>query len=137
MNKNFKIFLGVVGVALFIKIVAQRGGFSGATIGNKSQKLQDLFKGLNDKNLKAKTSGLADSQDFVEFDFNTPFGVQNSKFYDNGKYVDITIDKIVYFYPYDIIEGEGIMSSYDNKKIFFSRNTNKIMASNYKLKKLN
>jgi len=57
--------------------------------------------------------------------------------YDNGKYVDITIDKIVYFYPFDIVEGEGIMSSYDNKKIFFSRNTNKIMASNYKLKKLN
>lgn len=87
MNKNFKIFLGIVGVALLVKIFAQRGGFSGVTIGNKSQKLQDLFKGLNDKNLKAKTSGLADSQDFVEFDFNTPFGVQNSKFYDNGKYV--------------------------------------------------
>jgi len=57
--------------------------------------------------------------------------------YDNGKYVDITIDKIIYFYPFDIVEGEGIMTSYNNKKIFFSRNTNKIIASNYKLIKLN
>ena len=56
--------------------------------------------------------------------------------YDNGKYVDITINKIIYFYSFDIVEGEGIMSSYDNKKIFFSRNTNRIMATNYKLSKL-
>ena len=89
MNKNFKIFLGAVGVALLVKIFAQRGGFSGVTIGNKSQKLQDLFKGLNAKNVKPKTSGIADTQDFVEFNFNTPFGIQNSKFYDNGKYVFI------------------------------------------------
>jgi len=56
--------------------------------------------------------------------------------YDNGKYIDVTIDKIVYFYPYDIVEGEGILSSYDNKKVKFNRNTNKILATSYKLKKL-
>lgn len=87
MDRKVKIILGAIGVALLIKIVAQRGGFSGLTIGNKSQKLQDLFKGLNEKNLKAKTSGIADKVAFVEFDFATPFGIQNSKFYDNGTYV--------------------------------------------------
>lgn len=56
--------------------------------------------------------------------------------YDNGKYIDITIDKIIYFYPYDIVEGEGIMTSYNNKKINFNRNTNKINVSNYKLLKV-
>jgi len=87
MNKNFKIFVGIIGVGLLVKILAQRGGFSGATIGNKSKKLQDLFKGLSARNVKPKTSGITDTLDFVEFDFSTPFGIQNSKFYDNGKYV--------------------------------------------------
>jgi len=52
--------------------------------------------------------------------------------YDNGKFVDITIDKIVYFYPYHILEGEGILSSYNNQKVSFNRNTNKILATRHK-----
>jgi hypothetical protein len=53
--------------------------------------------------------------------------------YNNGKYIDITINKCVYFYHFDAIEGEGFMSSYDNKKVNFNYNTNKIMVSNFRL----
>lgn len=53
--------------------------------------------------------------------------------YNNGKYIDITINKCVYFYHFDAIEGEGFMSSYNNKKVHFNYNTNKIMVSNFKL----
>ena len=56
--------------------------------------------------------------------------------YDNGKYIDITITKSVPFYYYDIIEGEGLLTSYDNKKVNFNRNTNKIIATSYKMIKL-
>jgi len=56
--------------------------------------------------------------------------------YDNGKYIDITIDKNVYFYHYDVIEGYGLLTSCDNKKVHFNWNTNKIMVSKYKLIKL-
>ena len=55
--------------------------------------------------------------------------------YDNGKYVDLIFDKIVYYYPYDIIEGEGIMESYSNT-LHFNRNTNRIIVTNHKLIKL-
>jgi hypothetical protein len=56
--------------------------------------------------------------------------------YDNGKYIDITITKSVPFYYYDIIEGEGLLTSYDNKKVNFNRNTNKIIATKHKMIKL-
>jgi len=35
-----------------------------------------------------------------------------------------------------IIEGEGLLTSYDNKKVHFNRNTNKIIATSYKMIKL-
>jgi hypothetical protein len=56
--------------------------------------------------------------------------------YDNGKYIDLTIKKTCPFYYYDIIEGEGLLTSYDNKKVSFSRNTNKIMVTSHKMIKL-
>jgi len=52
--------------------------------------------------------------------------------YDNGKYVDLIFDKMVYYYPYDIIEGEGILESY-TEKLKLTHNTNRIMVSSYKL----
>ena len=52
--------------------------------------------------------------------------------YDNGKYVDLIFDKMIYFYPYDVIEGEGILESYTDK-IKFRHNTNRIIVSSYKL----
>ena len=56
--------------------------------------------------------------------------------YDNGKYIDLTIKKTCPFYYYDIVEGEGLLTSYDNKKVSFSRNTNKIMVTSHKMIKL-
>jgi len=56
--------------------------------------------------------------------------------YKNGKYVDITINKNFPFYHYDIVEGEGILSSYDNKEVYFNRNTNKIIVNNFKMIKI-
>ena len=56
--------------------------------------------------------------------------------YGNGCYVDITIQKTYPFYHYDIVEGQGLLTSYDNKKVSFSRNTNKITVSSYKMIKL-
>lgn len=87
MDKNTKIVLALVGVGLLVKIVAQKGGFLGASIGNKSDKLQGVFKAFKDQNYKVNSSNILDSKNFVEFDWNTPYGVQNSKFYDDGKFV--------------------------------------------------
>jgi hypothetical protein len=56
--------------------------------------------------------------------------------YDNEKYIDITIPKSIPFYYYDIIEGEGLLTSYSNKKVHFNRNTNKIIVTKYKMIKL-
>lgn len=52
--------------------------------------------------------------------------------YDNAKYVDLIFDNAVYFYNYDIIEGEGILESYTDK-VKFNNNTNRIIVSKYKL----
>jgi hypothetical protein len=87
MNKNLKIGLGIVGIALLIRIIAQKGGFLGTTIGNKGADLQNLYKTLSGKGLKPKVSGLLDTQDFIEYDFNSPFGVQNTRFYADGTLV--------------------------------------------------
>ena len=87
MNKNLKIGLGIVGIALLIRIIAQKGGFLGTTIGNKGADLQNLYKTLSGKGLKPKVSGLLDTEDFIEYDFNSPFGVQNTRFYADGTLV--------------------------------------------------
>jgi hypothetical protein len=87
MNKNTKIVLSLIGVGLLIKILAQKGGYLGASIGNKSENLQGVYKAFKDQNFKVNSSNILDSKNFVEFDWNTPYGVQNSKFYDDGKFV--------------------------------------------------
>lgn len=87
MDKNTKIVLALIGVGLLVKIVAQKGGFLGASIGNKSDNLQGVFKAFKNENYKVNSSNILDSKNFVEFDWNTPYGVQNSKFYDDGKFV--------------------------------------------------
>jgi hypothetical protein len=87
MNKTTKIVLGLIGVGLFIKILAQKGGYLGASIGNKSENLQDVYKAFKNENYRVNSSNLLDAQNFVEFDFQTPYGVQNSKFYDDGKFI--------------------------------------------------
>lgn len=87
MNKNTKIVLSLIGVGLLIKILAQKGGYLGASIGNKSDNLQGVFKAFKDENYKVNSSNILDSKNFVEFDWNTPYGVQNSKFYDDGTFV--------------------------------------------------
>jgi len=55
--------------------------------------------------------------------------------YDNGKFIDISINKPVNYHPFDVIRGTGIMSSYDGNKIRFNHNTNKINVLTYKFEK--
>jgi hypothetical protein len=86
-KKAVKIVLGLIGLGLLVKIVAQKGGFLGASIGNKSENLQDIYKAFRDGNYKINSSNILDSQKFVEFNWDTPYGVQNSKFYEDGKFV--------------------------------------------------
>lgn len=86
-KKGVKILLGLIGLGLLIKIITQKGGYLGASIGNKSQNLQDIYKAFQDQNYKVNSSNILDSKNFVEFNWNTPYGIQNSKFYDDGKFV--------------------------------------------------
>lgn len=86
MNKTTKILLTLVGVGLLVKILAQKGGFLGASIGNKSENLQGVFKAFKDGNWNVNSSNVLDSKSFVEFKFNTPYGVQVSKFFDDGAF---------------------------------------------------
>jgi DNA polymerase III alpha subunit len=55
--------------------------------------------------------------------------------YENGKFIDISINKSVNYHPFDVIRGTGIMSSYDGNKIRFNYNTNKINVLTYKFEK--
>ena len=55
--------------------------------------------------------------------------------YENGKFIDISINKPVNYHPFDVIRGTGIMSSYDGNKIRFNYNTNKINVLTYKFEK--
>jgi hypothetical protein len=87
MNKGVKIGLGILGIALLVKIISQKGGFGGFTIGNKDTKLQNIYKTFNELGMKPKVSGVLDSADFIQYDFNTPFGVQNTKFYADGSII--------------------------------------------------
>lgn len=87
MERNTKIVLTLVGVGLLIKILAQKGGFLGGSIGNKSENLQNVFKAFKDQNYKIQASNILDNKNFVEFNWDTPYGVQNSKFYEDGKFV--------------------------------------------------
>jgi hypothetical protein len=86
MNKTTKILLTLVGVGLLVKILAQKGGFLGASIENKSENLQGVFKAFKDGNWNVNSSNVLDSKSFVEFKFNTPYGVQVSKFFDDGAF---------------------------------------------------
>lgn len=55
--------------------------------------------------------------------------------YDNGKFIDISINKPVNYHLFDVIRGTGIISSYDGNKIRFNYNTNKINVLTYKFEK--
>lgn len=86
-KKGVKIVLGLIGLGLLVKIFTQKGGYLGSSIGNKSESLQNVYKAFKDQNYKVNSSNVLDSQNFVEFNWDTPYGVQNSKFYDDGKFV--------------------------------------------------
>jgi len=81
-------------------------------------------------------AGRTNSKNKYEYNKNAKCVTFITLGYDVGKYVDIIINKKTYFSNCDIVEGEGVITSYDNKKIYFNRNTNKITATSYKIFKL-
>jgi len=90
-DRNRKIIkVGLVWATLFvfIRVYAQKGGYKGLSITNKSDDLQKLFETFktDDYDKFLTTSGFLEPKGWVEMNFPTPFGNMKQKFFEDGTY---------------------------------------------------
>jgi hypothetical protein len=90
-DRNRKILkVGLVWATLlfFVRVYAQKGGYKGLSITNKSPDLQTLF-GLLQKyefDKWATTSGYLEPKGYIRIEYPTPFGNIIQTFYDDNTY---------------------------------------------------
>jgi hypothetical protein len=93
-SKILKVGLVWATLLVFTKVYAQKGGYKGLSITNKSEGLQKLFETFknNDWDKWLSTSGYFEANGWVKMDFPTPFGNMSQKFFEDGKYELVKFD---------------------------------------------
>lgn len=78
----FKIVLGIALVGVFIKILATKSVAS-LTILNRSEDLKNLASKFDATNDKITASPLTENLGYISYDFRSPYGNINTKFFDD------------------------------------------------------
>lgn len=87
-RKILKVGLVWATLLVFVRVYAQKGGYKGLSITNKSPDLQTFFGLLKgyDWDKFTKTSGYFEPKGYVQIDFPTPYGNIIQTFYDDNTY---------------------------------------------------
>ena len=78
----FKIVLGIALVGVFIKILTTKS-IASLSILNRSEDLKNLASKFEDNNDKITASPITEKLGFVSYDFRSPYGNINTKFFDD------------------------------------------------------
>jgi hypothetical protein len=78
----FKIVLGIALIGVFVKILATKS-IASLTILNRSKDLKSLASKFDANNEKITASPITEKIGFVSYDFRSPYGNINTKFFDD------------------------------------------------------
>lgn len=93
-RKILKVGLVWATLLIFVRVYAQKGGYKGLSITNKSADLQNLFETFktNEWDKWLSTSSYFEPKGWILFVFPTPYGNMTQKFYDDGTFNLIKYD---------------------------------------------